>query len=65
MQQTFIEKVPSSQQQIAYVVPQVLVVGPFLVLIFINELNEAGKHSIIHHFADETNGLYSNMSTNT
>ena len=57
MQQAFIEKLPSSQQQIAYVVPRGLVVRPFLVLIFINELNEVGKHAIIHHFADETNCL--------
>ena len=33
-----------------------------LFLIYINDLNEAIEHSIIHHFADNRNILYSNKS---
>ena len=62
MQETSIEEVSYSQQQIAYGMPQGLVVGPFLFLIFIIELNRAVKHSIFHHFADETNVLYRSKS---
>ena len=33
-----------------------------LFLIYINDLNEVIEHLIIHHFADDTNILYSNKS---
>ena len=62
MQQTSIEEVSYSQQQIAYGMPHGLVVRPFLFLIFINELNKAVKHSIFRHFPDETNVLYCSKS---
>ena len=35
------------------------VLGPLLFLICINDLNEAISHSIIHHFAHDTNILFS------
>ena len=42
--------------------PQGLVLGPLLFLIYNNDLNHVIKHSSIHHFADDTNLLYSNSS---
>ena len=43
-------------------VPRGLVFDPLLFLIHINDLNHVIKHSSMHHFADETNLLYSNSS---
>ena len=34
--------------------------GPILFLIYINDLNEATLHSLIHYFDDDTNILFSN-----
>ena len=33
--------------------------GPLLFLIYINDLHQVTKHAEIHHFADDTNLLYS------
>ena len=38
------------------------VLGPLLFLIYINDLHQVTKHAEIHHFADDTNLLYSSKS---
>ena len=43
-------------------VPRGSVLDPLLFLIHINDLNHVIKHSSMHHFADDTNPLYSNSS---
>ena len=39
-------------------VPQGSVVGPLVILLYINDLNQTIKFCKIHHFADDTNLLY-------
>ena len=52
----------SSILSITHGVPQGSVLGPLLFLIYFNDLNHMVKHSIVHHFVDDTNLLYSSSS---
>ena len=49
---------------INYGVPQGSVLGPLLLLLYINDLNQAIKLCKVHHFADETNLLCMSNSIN-
>ena len=62
LQQRSIQETTSSQLKITYGLPQCSVLGPLLFLVYMNDLNQAIVHSIIHHFADDANMLYSNKS---
>ena len=61
-QYTSINDINLSVLTLSHSTPQGLVLGPLLFLIYINDLNNVMKHSLVHHFTDETNLLYSNSS---
>ena len=46
---------------IEYGVPRGSVLAPLLFLIYVNDLNNAVEFSDVHHFANDTNILYSSM----
>ena len=57
-----IDNIDSQLKDVIYGVPQGSVLGPLLFLIYINDLHKAIKYSTVHHFADDTNLLYTNKS---
>ena len=54
----------SNQTSVKYDVPEGSVLGPFVFLIYINDLNHAIKFCKVHHFADDTNLLHFSKSVN-
>ncbi len=54
-----LDDVRSELLDISCGVPQGSILGPLIFLIYINDMRNAVKHSIIHHFADDTNLLCS------
>ena len=50
----------SDKRSMDFGVPQGSVLGPLLFLIYINDLHNAIKYSLVHHFADDTNFLIKN-----
>ena len=52
----------SSKMNVSCGVPQGSTLGPLLFLVYVNDMNLAVKSSVIHHFADDTNLLYSDKS---
>ena len=57
-----VENVISDTLLINCRVSQGSILGPLLFLVYINDLHNAVKHTEIHHFADDTNVLYSSKS---
>ena len=49
----------SSNLSINCGVPQGSILGPLLFIVYINDMHSALKRSIVHHFADDTNLLFS------
>ena len=51
---------PSPKLEVSCGVPQGSILGPLLFLIYINDMHNALQLCVVHHFADDTNLLYSN-----
>ena len=49
----------SETKQVRCGVPQGSILGPLLFIIYINDMHKAVESSIMHHFADDTNLLFS------
>ena len=59
---TIINAVDSNTLTSTHGVPEGSVLGPLLFLIYINDMSRVIQHSEMHHFADDTNLLYSSNS---
>ena len=58
-QKVSLEGISSEYQHISCGVPQGSILGPLLFLLYINDMHKTVKHSLMHHFADDTNLLCS------
>ena len=61
-QRTKVNDSISEKIEITYGVPQGSILRSLLFLVYISDLHNAVTHSLIHHFADDTNILYCNKS---
>ena len=52
----------TSKMNVSCGVPQGSILGPLLFLVYVNDINLAVKSSVIHHFAEDANLLYSDKS---
>ena len=58
-QKVTLDGITSKSENITCGVPQGSILGPLLFIIYINDMHNALKQCIVHHFADDTNLLYS------
>ena len=56
--------VHSKYERVCCGVPQGSILGPLLFIIYINDMHSAVKSSVMHHFADDTNILFSDKNPN-
>ena len=61
-QHTTINKTRSSDKRMNIEVPQGSILGPILFILFFNDLHKAVDFSTVHHFADDTNLLFTENS---
>ena len=61
---THIKDKGSSKLPITHMVSQGSVLGPLPFILYINDHHKAIQHSSVHHFADDTNLLYTSKSLN-
>ena len=61
---TYIKDKGSSKLPITHMVSQGSVLGPLPFILYINDHHKAIQHSSVHHFADDTNLLYTSKSLN-
>ena len=54
--------ITSSKMNVSCGVPQGSILDPLLFLVYVNDMYLVVKSSVIHHFADDTNLLYSDKS---